>query len=467
MLLFGSRKDLENHLKGAVSLDNGDVRLENEDKFRDKVLDDLAANAALNESREIRGLSRHIIKSAALDLGAISASIEDLYEARGKGKMHGFTVPAINVRGMPYPFSRTIFRAAQKINCGAFIFELAKSEMGYTHQRPHEFAMVILAAAIKEKFRGPVFIQGDHYQINAKNFSADREKETQGLKQLIKEAINAGYYNIDIDTSTLVTLDKPTVKEQQRANFEMGVEFTSHIRDLEPEGVVISVGGEIGEVGKENSNEEELRAYMDNFLECLGKKNKNHKGISKISIQTGTSHGGVPLPDGSVADVKLDFDTLEKLSRISRERYGLAGAVQHGASTLPAELFHKFPELETAEIHLATDFQNMIYESKNFPKDLKQEIYTHLRAECANEKKAGETDEQFIYKTRKKGFGGKFKPRFWQLPETVQTAIARELEGKLDFLFDQLKVRDTNKYVQQTVRPVKIRPVLKDEIEYA
>lgn len=465
MLLFATKEELVSYLKGAVTLTNGDVRLENEDKFRDQALDTISANAALNNSKDIKGLCRYIIKSIAQELGIVQSSIQGLYEAMGRGEYHGFTVPAINIRGMSYQLSRAIFRTARKIDCGAFIFEIAKSEMGYTNQNSHELASIILASAIKEKHRGPVFMQGDHFQINSKNFHVDRNKEVNGIKKLIEDAISAGFYNIDIDTSTLVTLDKPTVKEQQQLNYEVGVELTSYVREHEPKGVTISVGGEIGEVGKTNSTEEELRAYMDNFLASLAKKNKNYKGISKLSIQTGTSHGGVPLPDGSVAQVKLDFDTLAKLSRISRKDYGLSGVVQHGASTLPADLFHKFPELETAEIHLATDFQNMMYESKYFPKDLKEEIYAHLRVECANEKKSDETDEQFIYKTRKKGFGGKFKPRFWDLPESVKDGICKELEGKMDFLFDKLNVKNTNAAVKKSVSIVKVPPVMQVEIE--
>jgi fructose/tagatose bisphosphate aldolase len=223
------------------------------------------------------------------------------------------------------------------------------------------------------------------------------------------------------------------------------------------------VGGEIGEVGKQNSTEEELRAYMDNFNENLNKDSSTYESISKISIQTGTEHGGVPLPDGTVADVLLDFATLENLSRISRESYGLAGAVQHGASTLPQDMFHKFPQLETSEIHLATNFQNMIYDSEHFPQDLKQEIYEHLRVKFASEKKEGMTDEQFIYKTRKKGFG-EFKSRFWNMANDIRCEIGKELEAKFDFLFDQLKVGNTTDMVNATINPVAVAPKLEDEI---
>ena len=398
-------------------------------------------------------------------LGIVPASIQGLYEARGQGKNKGYTVPALNIRGLPYEMTRAIFRTAKDTDCGAFIFEIAKSEIGYTFQRPHELIPVILGAAIRERFRGPVFVQGGHFQINAGKFEENRDKEVQGIKDLISEAISAGFYNIDIDSSTLVSLDFEDVNEQQRLNYDVGVELTSFVREQEPEGVTISVGGEIGEVGKENSNEAELRVYMDNFNERLARANPSYKGISKISIQTGTSHGGVPLPDGSVAEVQLDFETLENLSRISREQYHLAGAVQHGASTLPAELFHKFPELETAEIHLATDFQNMIYESPHFPANFKKEIYAHLHEHFANEKKPGMTDEQFIYKTRKKGFGP-FKPQFWNLPEDIKSEIGKELEARFHFLFNKLNAQNTTQYVRESCTPQSVASNLDTEIQF-
>ncbi|MFT4577537.1 MAG: fructose/tagatose bisphosphate aldolase [Nitrospinales bacterium] len=463
-MLFNNKEEINQALQGIVTLDNGDLVINNANKLRGDILDKLVLNAAINPSAEVKGLSRFIIKAAALELGIVNSSIQGLYEARGRGEIKGFTVPALNIRGLPYELCRAIFRTAIKTDAGAFIFELAKSEMNYTFQKPQELSAVILAAAIKEGYKGPVFIQGDHFQVNAKNYAKDKDKEIAGLKTLIENGIAGGFYNIDIDTSTLVDLSKPNVVEQQRANFEVGVELTKHVRELEPAGITISVGGEIGEVGKENSKENELRAYLDNFNDLLEKEKSGAIGISKISIQTGTSHGGVPLPDGTVADVNLDFDTLEILSRVSRESYGLAGAVQHGASTLPQNLFHKFPELETAEIHLATDFQNMTYGSSLFPNDFKEEIYTHLRKKFAAEKKDGETDEQFIYKTRKKGFG-EFKAEFWNLPKEIREGIGKELESKTDFLFDKLAVKNTRADVVKTVQQTPIYPDLEAEIK--
>ncbi len=345
---------------------------------------------------------------------------------------------------MTYDLARAIFRVAKKNNSGAFIFEIARSEMKYTDQSPMEYSGEVLAAAIKEGFRGPVFIQVDHGQVNAKRFQENPDKEIDALKALFAEAMYIGFYNIDIDSSTLVDLSKPDVGEQQLLNYEVCAKLTRFIRQNQPNGIEVSIGGEIGEVGGKNSTPGELRAFMRGCQKIV----KDQAGISKISVQTGTHHGGVVLPDGAMAQVKLDFDTLKTLSKIAREEFGLAGAVQHGASTLPAEAFHKFPETETAEVHLATEFQNMIYENRYFPEDLKARIYEWLKTNFAADKKEGQTGKQFFYKTRKNALGP-FKKDILGLPSVTKNAIVADIEAKFDFLFKKLNSINNKKLVEK------------------
>ncbi|MEE8484499.1 MAG: class II fructose-bisphosphate aldolase, partial [Nitrospinota bacterium] len=352
-------------------------------------------------------------------------------------------------------------RAGMKNNSTSFIFEIAKSEIGYTKQQPSEFAAVIVAAAVKEGYEGPVFVQGDHFQLKASNYFEDGEKEVNVVKELISKAIAAGFYNIDIDSSTLVLLDKPDLDTQQKHNYEQAAALTQYIRDLEPKGVTISVGGEIGEVGKQNSTVEELKAYMDGYKKILP---GGMKGISKISVQTGTSHGGVPLADGTIAEVALDFDTLTDIGATSRSDYGISGAVQHGASTLPDEAFDRFSKCNTSEIHLATGFQNMIYDM--IPADLKDKVYGWIKTECAGEKNEKDTEDQFIYKTRKKGFGA-YKKDFWDLPAESRAKIGKTLEDKFDFLFKQLNAVNTKDAVAKHVKLVHVKPDVSKEIAAA
>jgi fructose/tagatose bisphosphate aldolase len=368
------------------------------------------------------------IKEAAKAEGVIPCSVYDMYMAMGRD-YPGFTVPAINIRGLTYDSAKAVFRRAIKMQVGALIFEIARSEIGYTKQRPLEYAAVVLAAGLKEGFKGPVFIQGDHFQFSLKNYQKGPEEETKYLKGLIKEAIEAEFYNIDIDASTLVDLSRPDTKEQQRPNFERTAELTAFIRSIEPKGITVSTGGEIGEIGGKNSTPEELEAFLAGFNETF----KAGKGLSKLSVQTGTSHGGVVLPDGTLAKVKIDFDTLKVLSDLARKKFGLAGAVQHGASTLPETAFDMFPKTGTAEVHLATGFQNIIYDSPALPASFKEKAYEFIKKEYAAERKEGETEEQFLYKTRKKSFGP-LKEDWWNLPRDIKQKIMDDLELKFELL---------------------------------
>jgi len=446
---YVSVADLRRGLEGVIEWDQGFV-LKDSAKFKRESLDRLTRSAAFGSSDELKRTAAWLIYRAGHALGVWPASIQSLYEARGREEYSGFTVPAINIRGLTCDVARAVFRAALSLGAGAPVFEIARSEIDYTFQRPLEYGAWITAAAIKEGYQGPLFLQGDHFQVNAKKFAADPETELNAVRDLIGEAISSCFFNIDIDPSTLVDLERPDITEQQRTNFETAAELTAHVRKLEPKGITVSVGGEIGEVGGKNSTVEELTVYMDGYRASLESRGSGLRGISKISIQTGTSHGGVPLPDGTVAEVKLDFDILKKLSKLAREKYGMAGAVQHGASTLPDEAFHLFPRTETCEVHLATGFQNMIYDSKAFPEELRQEICSYLREKFAGEKKEGQTDEQFIYKTRKKGFGP-FKRQMLDLSEEVRGTIGRELEAKFVFLFKQLGVENTRDLVNAKV----------------
>lgn len=446
-MTFASVQELIQGTSQAIQL-NGGLRVKDPSALRGETIDRLVHTAVFGEG-EVRDAARWLIWEVGWEVGVKSASIDPLYQARAREDYNNLTVPAINVRAMAYDFARAIVASARRRNVGAFIFELAKSEMGYTNQDCDEFATVMMAASIKEGHTGPIFIQGDHYQADAKKYKTDPQGVIDGLKKLIRQAIAAGYGNIDIDTSTLVDLSFPTLAEQQRHNYERCAELAAEIRQNEPPGVTISTGGEIGEVGKKNSTVDELEAFVEGFNTSFRARVGEKRGLSKISVNTGSSHGGVVLPDGTIARVAIDFDTLREMSAAAR-RYGMGGAVQHGASTLPAEYFHKFPEVGTLEVHLATEFQNIILDHGAFPEDLKQQMYAYIREKLADERGKDDTDEQFIYKTRKK-IWGPFKQQTWNLPEATRAQIRGLLEEKLEFLFEQLGVIDSQRLVQRFV----------------
>ena len=397
-----SPADLLAHLSGIAHVAEGALVIDDAARFRSEAAADLAWTAAFTADDATAEAARWLVWEASQALGARSASIQELYMARSRGEIGGFSVPAMNLRAQTFDMARTIYETAQKQDVGALILEIARSEQTYTFQRPMDFATSVYAGAIAAGWDGPIFVQGDHYQFNAKKYAADPEAMTEEIRRACRLAIDAGYRNIDIDSSTLVDLSKPDADEEQRENYTRAAELTALIRSLESDGVTVSVGGEIGEVGTKNSTVAELRAYLDGYRRVLDDLAPGARGISKVSVQTGTSHGGVPLPDGGVAEVKLDFEVLRELGEVARG-YGLAGAVQHGASTLPDALFHRFPEVGTAEIHLATGFQNALYEHPAFPEAFHREIEAWCFANALDERKPSQTDQQFVYTSRKKG----------------------------------------------------------------
>ncbi|MEO8193849.1 MAG: class II fructose-bisphosphate aldolase [Gemmatimonadales bacterium] len=438
-------------MNGAVTVEDGRVTVNNESALASPEMDALVRQAVFGD-QDARDNARWLIWEIGQAVGVVPSSIHDLYMARGRDEIGGFTVPAMNIRGMTYDTGCSLFRTAIKLDAGAFICEIARSEIAYTDQRPTEYVAVLTAAALREGWRGPLFIQGDHFQVNVKKFAVDPKTEVDSVKALAREAIAAGFYNIDVDTSTLVDLSKPNLDEQQRLNYEQAADIALYVREQQPEGIDISLGGEIGEVGTENSTVEELHAFMQGFNRTLKRLAPDVAGLSKISVQSGTTHGGVVLADGSIADVQIDFGTLEKLSEVARKDYGLAGAVQHGASTLPDTAFSNFPRTGTCEIHLATNFQTMLYD--RLPAPLRAEVYEWLKENAKDERKPADSDEQFFYKTRKKALGP-FKRRFWDLDDSVKAELAAAYDDKFSFLFTQLGVAGTAGIVEKYVKPVR------------
>lgn len=455
MIFWKSVEEMTNALKGICTVTGDQLTITDEARFRNEAIDKLVWNAVFCKDELTRDTARWTIWEASQAMGCPSASINDFYMARTKDAWRNLTVPAINIRTLTYDTAQQIFKGLENIKAKACIFEIAKSEMGYTEQRPAEYVSCVLAAAIKQGYKGPVFIQGDHFQANAKNYVKDPKTEVANLKNLIREAVGAGFYNIDLDTSTLVDLDKSEIMEQQRANFECAAELTAFIRSVEPKGITVSVGGEIGEVGGQNSTKEELSAYIEGYNTTMQKQGAQTTGLSKISVQTGTSHGGVPLPDGSVAQVALDFDVLSTLGNMCRTQFGVGGVVQHGASTLPQSAFGNFPERQTLEVHLATGFQNTVIDNTSFPKNIREQIYAWLDQNCTGERKPDQTPEQFYYKTRKKALGP-FKKPLWTLTDNTKSALMSALHEQFSMLFTKLGIEGSATAIDKLVKPTAV-----------
>ncbi len=427
--------------------------------MKPEIIDQLVQEAVFAETQEKKAVARAKIYQLALAKGVVPASIHDFYLARAQERLPlDFTVPAFNLRGLSYLTARAAFAAAVNQQVGALIFELAASEMVYTAQTPAEYLVVVMAAALREGWNGPLFIQGDHFQAKAEAPGVPAAGQIERLKSLITEALSFGFYNIDLDMSTLVDLGQADVINQQQPNSQYTSQLTEFIRQQQPQGVTVSIGGEIGHIGGKNSTVEELRAFLDQYQAELA---AGAVGLSKISVQTGSHHGGVVKADGSLADLEIDFSVLRDTSRVARNEYQIAGAVQHGASTLPDEFLSEFARHEAIEVHLATGFQNIMMDHPSFPQELLSEIYQWLEQNRQAEREDGWTDEQFYYKLRKKAWGP-FKSRIWQLSAEAQLEIKNSLLMRFAQIYEELNVVQTQALIRAIVKPVAISKTKKD-----
>ena len=82
----------------AVVVDHGQVRVVNEAPLASDRMDQLVRDAVFGDAAT-QAWARWLIWEVGQAVGVRASSIHSLYMARGRGLVHGFTVPAINVRG--------------------------------------------------------------------------------------------------------------------------------------------------------------------------------------------------------------------------------------------------------------------------------------------------------------------------------------------------------------------------------
>ena len=470
---------LEN-IKGVLEFDaNGNVVVADVDKLRSETIDYLAVEAALNKNNDVKTAAQFLIRSAAISLGIIPASINDFYMARRDNAWENMSVPAVNIRTDGYETSRQIFRVVKEQNIGAIILELAKSEMRYSGQNRSEFTAIGFAAAIKEGYTGPIFFQGDHYQIDLKKYTADPQKEINSVKKLIRESILAGEYNIDLDPSTLVNeealdeivafenvlvsaklrdnpelaqgldesglkalrnklIDELVLTDEQKARLdalyeklhadtaEATMELIRYIRSLEKEllegKIAVSIGIEERHIDnpKHKNNPSTVRGSIALSRKILKMcADERLVGPSKIALQTGTMHG----VGGTV-----DFGIYER-HVAAAPLLGIAVFVQHGASTIKDRNdFRKMPIGGVGEVHLATEYQKITLGTiaKMMP-DLAEKMAQYLEKVMAEDpdgygKKFGEKWAKAFSDPAQQG-----KTR----QQIVTEILADELPGKL------------------------------------
>ena len=218
----------------AAHLEGDRLVVDDEARFRVDGRRDLAWTAAFSTDEATIAAARWIVWEASQALGARSASIQELYMARGRGRGPRVHRPAINIRAQTFDMARTVSRppraatSARSSSSWPAASRPTRSS-GRSTTRPR-----VLAGAIAAGWRGPGVHPGRPLPVQRQEVRRRPRGDDRGDPAGMPVAIDAGYRNIDIDCSTLVDLSKPTVDEQQRENYVRAAELTALIRSSSP-----------------------------------------------------------------------------------------------------------------------------------------------------------------------------------------------------------------------------------------
>ena len=430
-----SPADLLETIRPTAHVEDDRLVVDDEAAFRATSIRDLAWTAAFSDDPGTTGAAQWLVWEASQALGAHSASIQELYAARGRGEVSGFTVPAINLRAQTFDLARTIFETAMSADVGAVILEIARSEQTYTFQRPIDFATSALAGAIAAGWRQPVFLQGDHYQFNAKKYAADPEAMTEEIRRACRLAVEAGYRNIDIDSSTLVDLSKPTVDEQQRENYVRAAELTALIRDARdrrrdhqrrrrdrrgrpPE---LDGRGAPGLHGRLPPRAGRARARRDRCQQ--GQRPDRHLARWRAAARRRRRRGQARLRRARASSARSPARTARPVpSSTARRPCPTSCSIASRRSRRPRSTSRPASRTRCTS-------------TRPSPRRSTARSRRGCYANAADERKADQTDQQFVYTTRKKAIGP-FKRELWDL-ETKDEIMAAQ-RRKIGFLFTEL-----------------------------
>lgn len=315
-----------------------------------------------------------------------------------KGK--NVIVTAANVR-IQHCF-RGIMKAAREMDA-AIIFEIAKSEVGYTDQSPEEYISIVKSLAKEINFNTPYCIHGDHITISENTPDAIRSAE-----DLIRKEIEAGFTSFAIDASHNFNIEAETTREQLADNIEITTRIAKLIKRLMAEkgkkrenyGLEVEVG-EIGKIDPE-TGEQELTT-VDEAVTFIKALNENGVYPDLIAINNGTVHGNVYDAEGNIVPL-LGIDglrTREVANAIASLGVQIA---QHGITGTPLELIHKLIDAGIVKGNVATNWQNIALDNMPFDLVKKMENWTMENyAVKVRAKKQSISDKEIIGKNIKYG----------------------------------------------------------------
>ena len=439
--------------------------IDDEAAFRDTAIRDLAWTAAFSTDEATTAAAQWLVWEASQELGAQSASIQDLYAARGRGEVSGFTVPAINLRAQTFDMARTVYEAAKGADVGAVILELARSEQTYTFQRPIDYATAVAGRRDRRRLARPGLHPGRPLPVQRQEVRGRPGGDDRGDPARLPPGGRRRATATSTSTrSTLVDLSKPTADEQQRENYARAAELTALIRTLEADGVTDQ---------RRRRDRRGRHAELDGRGAARLPRRLSAASSTRARRARRDQQGQRPdrdEPRRRAAPRRRRRRGQARLRGPARARRDRPPATASPAPSstaprpCPTSCSTASRRSRRPRSTSRPGFQNALYEHPAFPESLHREIEAWCYANAADERKAGQTDQQFVYTTRKKAIGP-FKRQLWDLATKDEILAAQR--RKIAFLFTELGVNGSREMVAAYIRPVELHRPMPDALREA
>ncbi len=332
-------------------------------------------------------------------------------------------VMAANIRLQPSIHG--IMEAAMEKRA-AVLFEIAKSEVGYTGQTPADLYGAITAKAQELEFDAPYAVHGDHIGVKS---TADAD--VQSAADLIKAELAAGFTSFAIDASHIFDVNAATVRDQLAGN----IEVTTRLANLIPNELSLEV--EVGEIGKKNpeTGEQELTSVEEavTFIEAL---QENGVYPDLIACHNGSAHGNIYDEDGNIVEqIGIDEQRTRDIAAAIKP-LGVQIA-QHGITGTPLHLMHRLIDAGIAKGNVGTNWQNIALET--LPDDLvkRMEEWTMDSDKVAmmRKKKPNMSDRELLGKNIKHSIQH-FKDEIAQLSDDDLAPVYAKTKESADAFFE-------------------------------
>jgi hypothetical protein len=449
-MLFHSATGLEGLLRDCLEVRDNGVKIIDAHRLREERIDALVYNAMFQPSERVRYFLSWLIRQVAAGNAIYPASLQGLYTAAARGQTPTLTLPAISLRVMTYAGGRAAFRAARETGAGALAFNLDAAAK--PAQSPLDYATCLLAAALREGYEGPLFLQANFLHERPMADEPAHSDELERLKELVEEALNEAFFNLELDATRMENLTLPDLSAQEQACYADCAELASFVRQTEPGGVGSAIGIQFNSRGDPEHRVQRLRAFMTGFETEFTSRAGHVPGISKFNLNI---RG------------KVDLDIAADFAEVARREYWLPTSVSMDSAAMPDDVIEAVADLPFVGAHLGSRLEDRILDHLAFPGQLRQAMQHWIDTTYGEAHQPGEGDEDFYRAMRPLAYE-QFKREMWDLPRQTQEAIMADLQTGLVEDIKRLKVEDSihlaidTVNIQQTELPRPIEGYFQD-----